>query len=417
MALAQPRIDDGRLPAHVGADQEAGVGPFDPGDGGIEQVAGAQRPIQFGAVLPAVRVRRPQLRHQVLQRHHRFAVGQIAGNGGDAFPADALEALPDGGKGLGPGDGLEPAVAAHIGPVEALAFQPVAGEAGLVRYPLLVHVLVQARQHAHDLGAAGIDADVAAHGVHHVHGLDLGQLPRPRGEGIRRGRQRPHRAQVDHVARQLGRQRLFHVGADLQVLAAAGGAELRHAGDLGGEADAAGAVDAPGHDGLDQRPQVLVLHGALALAVAAAVEPVGHGLVLQVAFAALVADGAVQRVIDEQELHHPPARLLHPGRVGVDHHAVGHRHGAGRHRLGRPLHLHQAHAAVAGDGQAFVIAEPGNFDARLLAGLEDREPRLHLYVPAVDGQRRHVFFLTPPDRPGVPGRRRCGAPARAGNGG
>jgi hypothetical protein len=37
---------------------------------------------------------------------------------------------------------------------------------------------------------------------------------------------------------------------------------------------------------------------------------IGHGLVLQVAFAALVADRAIERVIDEQELHHALARLL-----------------------------------------------------------------------------------------------------------
>src|SRR5690348_17779164 len=46
-------------------------------------------------------------------------------------------------------------------------------------------------------------------------------------------------------------------------------------------------------------------------------------LVLQVALAALVADRAIQRVVDEQELHHPVARLLDHRRVGEDLHAFG----------------------------------------------------------------------------------------------
>ena len=40
---------------------------------------------------------------------------------------------------------------------------------------------------------------------------------------------------------------------------------------------------------------------------------VGHGLVLQGALAALVADRAVQRVVDEQQLHHPVLGLLGDG--------------------------------------------------------------------------------------------------------
>ena len=89
------------------------------------------------------------------------------------------------------------------------------------------------------------------------------------------------------------------VGADFHVLAAEDRAELLDPRDLVGEADAARAVDAARHDGLDQRPDVLVAHRTLALVEAAEVPAIGHGLVLQVALAALVADRAVERVIDE----------------------------------------------------------------------------------------------------------------------
>jgi hypothetical protein len=59
---------------------------------------------------------------------------------------------------------------------------------------------------------------------------------------------------------------------------------------------------------LDQRPQVLVVNGALHLGESATVAAKDHRLVLQVAFAALIADGAVQRVVD---LH---SKAQHSGR-------------------------------------------------------------------------------------------------------
>ena len=68
-----------------------------------------------------------------------------------------------------------------------------------------------------------------------------------------------------------------------------------------------------------------------------------------VAFASLIADRAVEGVIDEEKLHHPFPRLLDLRRIGVDHHAVGRGHGAGGDRLGRLLHRDQAHTAIAGD--------------------------------------------------------------------
>ena len=71
-------------------------------------------------------------------------------------------------------------------------------------------------------------------------------------------------------------------------------------------------------------------------------------------------------MVDQQEFHHAVARLAHHRRVGMHHHAVGHRHGAGGDRLRRRLlDLDQAHAAIAGDRQALVVAEARDFDAQL----------------------------------------------------
>ncbi len=90
------------------------------------------------------------------------------------------------------------------------------------------------------------------------------------------------------------------------------------AGHLGHEAHTARAVDAARHVGVDQGPEIFVLDRALVVLEAPGVEAVGHGLVLEIAFAALVADRAVERMIDEQELEHALARLLHRLGAGDD---------------------------------------------------------------------------------------------------
>ena len=65
-------------------------------------------------------------------------------------------------------------------------------------------------------------------------------------------------------------------------------------------------------------------------------------------------------------------------------------HGAAGGGLGRAAHdLDQAHAAVAGDGQAFVIAEARNFLPRHLASLQDSRALRHLEFLAVYGAFRH----------------------------
>ena len=47
------------------------------------------------------------------------------------------------------------------------------------------------------------------------------------------------------------------------------------------------------------------------------VDAIGHRLVLQIALAALIADRAIERMVDQQELHHAFARaFLTIGRVG-----------------------------------------------------------------------------------------------------
>jgi len=183
------------------------------------------------------------------------------------------------------------------------------------------------------------------------------------------------------------------------MLAPPNGAKLVRPRDLVDETHAAGAMDTTGHDGLDQRPQILVRNRALVLGETAAVGPIGHRLILKVAFAALVADRTIQRMVEQQEFHHPGARLAHHLGIRVDDLAVGHGHGAGRGGFGRTaLDLDQAHAAIAGDGQALVITETRDFLARHLASLEHGGLGGDLDLDTVNGDLGHdaLPFLRPP---------------------
>ena len=83
-------------------------------------------------------------------------------------------------------------------------------------------------------------------------------------------------------------------------------------------------------------PKSLSFTARLFSLIAAAVEAIGHRLVLQIAFAALIADRAIERMVDQQELHHAVARLPAPSRCRYGSPCRRRsRHGAGGDRLRR----------------------------------------------------------------------------------
>ena len=219
--------------------------------------------------------------------------------------------------------------------------------------------------------------------------------------------------EIDDIAREFGRKAAFDRAGDLHVLAAIQPAELRRARHFVHEAHAARAVDAASHDGGDEGAEILVRHGALVLVVASPVAAVGERLVLQIAFAALVADGAVERMVDEQELHDAFPGAAHQRAVGAHLHAVGGGHGAGGDRLGRAFELDETHAAIAGYRQPLVIAEARDLAARALARLEQRGAGFDRDLEAVDSQCGHG----PPFTRRASCGRGCGARARRGNAG
>ena len=99
-----------------------------------------------------------------------------------------------------------------------------------------------------------------------------------------------------------------------------------------------------------------------ALAKAALLEVVLHVIVLQPAFAGLVADRTIHRVIDQQKLHHRFARREHLRALGQDRHAFRRLSVAGDLQLGHFFDFDEAHAAIAGDRQLGMVAIVRNRD-------------------------------------------------------
>ena len=177
--------------------------------------------------------------------------------------------------------------------------------------------------------------------------------------------------------------------------------ELAGPGDLARESDTPRAHDAAVLVELDQVRDILarvdqpLLHEPVAgLAVMIAI-------VLQSTFPGLVADGAVERMVQQQVLHDHPLVFLHLG-------AVGHQDGqvlrgclAARDEPGHHLDLARlgilgarfdlAHPAVGHDRQSRVPAIVGNVDPDTLGHLDRVEllPLGDWILAAVDDDGRH----------------------------
>ena len=176
------------------------------------------------------------------------------------------------------------------------------------------------------------------------------QVEGPRAEAVVGGGERADRADLDRVAREVGLERLLLVDADLLEGAPLDQRDERVARDLLGEPGAPRAQHAPLAVEQHLRGDVDRLgEGALhatARGEARLAATVGHRLVLQRALAALVADRAVERVVDQEVLHHALLRLVgaRGGELGLDLHALGDGERAGGLRLHparRALHLLQ----------------------------------------------------------------------------
>lgn len=212
-----------------------------------------------------------------------------------------------------------------------------------------------------------------------------------RGEGA-------DRADLDGVAGEVRLEGVAVAGADLLERAALDQLDHRVARDLVGEAGAAGAEHAPlpVQEDLGGDRDGLLVGPLLPLEAGVGVADL-HRLVLERALAALVADGAVQRVVDEQQLHHATLGLLgdRGGQLGADLHPLGAGDGAGGHRLALALHLDDALAAGAGRVEERVVAEARDLDAEEFGGADHQGALGHGDLDAVDGERHQVLGRHP----------------------
>ena len=380
-----------------------------------------------------------------------------------------LEALADAVKRVGPGGRNQLAVLANERGGQAINLVPFEGEAVLVGDPLFVDLGVVAAHATHDLAAAHVLTDRGARRVVLGHGRRRHEVEGTRAEAVGRGGQGTDRADLDDVAREVGREGAARhvalgdgkltlvdraddrVGAErgrqgrgrgilglrveevergrveaadllaheVVVLRGGGAAATtlqvhEHvARDLLAEAHAALAQDAALAIQQDLRGQAQrLLERALGVREAGLAAPLRQRLVLQGALAALVADRAIQRVVDEQELHDAALGAVHDlGSVlSLDDHTrgdglrtrglgLGHEAQLARVAVGH-ADLHEALAACGHRGQQRVVTETRDPDAGLL-GRADHERALgDRNLNVVDGDVDHVGCVAhrPPPR-------------------
>ena len=387
--------------AQEGADDEGAVQLGQRGDRGAEpaSMTRGRHVAEVGVAGAVVDAFAAQAAHQLgqqvqfLDRRRGMTDGADAGSrlGPAELGLDALEPVGHVGQRGIPVHRLpDPALLDHRLRQPRLAVQRLVAEAVAVGDPAFVDVFVFQRHHPHHLVRLDLHHQVGAHAVVRAHRLAAAQFPGAGAVAEGLAGERADRTDVDHVARQFAVDGAAGQRGDLAVLAAVDHAELHDPGHFLAEAHAARAVDAAGHLlHADQRADVLVEDDALVLGVARGRLAVAHGEVLQLAFAALVADGAVQRVVDEQELHHRLLRLHRLVAFAAYHHAVGRRRGAGRHGLGHLLDVDQAHAAVGRDAQFLVVAEMRDVDAGRVGGVHDHAAVGHGDLVAVDVEFSH----------------------------
>src|SRR5580765_4778136 len=262
-------------------------------------------------------------------------------------------------------------------------------ETALVAEPALVDVRVVPGADPLHLALARRRLDVAADRAQAADGRDVLDLPRTGLEAVLRRRQGADRAELDHVPGEGRAVRLVLEGGDDRLGAALPRDELIVLGDVRREAGAAVAEDAAlAVEGDRGRDRDRLLEGALRKRVARHRRAPAERQVLERTLAALVADGTVERVVDEDELERRAlavrGELRRLGRL--DDHAVGRGERAAGLELGHALHLDEAHAARADGGpEPWLVAEDRDLDPGLERRLDEAGALGDLHLAAVDG--------------------------------
>src|SRR5215472_2638445 len=267
-------------------------------------------------------------------------------------------------------------------------------EAPVVADPVIVDERLDARQEAIDDVIAGLDRDVAADVASRADRRSLIEVPDAFSKTELLDGQGPHRAHIGGAPGPVVSQRLSVVRPDESAAAAVEKGQLRGLGDLLTEADAARALDAAGHVGDDMRTNHRPVEArvlALGLVELRELLAVAERVVLERALSRLIADGAIERMVDEQKLHRRRARLPHLLRRCFDGKTVFERRRASGLDFRDAFDLDQTHPALPDDGEPRVITEVRDFDTGELGGVDEVHVLRDLDRLAVEDDRERVL--------------------------
>ena len=156
---------------------------------------------------------------------------------------------------------------------------------------------------------------------------------------------------------------------------------------------AAGAKDTGAHVVLDHHvARPLVTFAERKLVVVAQGDVVIHDVALELVsrMGAAAVRQMVARIALEQEAEHAPPVLHRRRGLGLHHHAIGGRRGAGGHQLALSLYRDEADPTVADDGELGVPAERRDVDTGRSRRLENGGARIEGDSGAVQRKSRHA---------------------------
>ena len=397
--LAQAQVEDRDVVDRLAVEDQHGVGVVEVGHRGLE-VRGSEGPQQAEGQLAAgaaVQVGRAErVTHQVGEQQPLLIAGLAADQ--CAGPASGtLERGDRGADGQVPADRAQlAAVAEHRRGNALVNVDRLVGKAALVAEPAVVDAFVVALQDAQDALVADGEADVALGRAEGADRPGLLDVPGPGAEAVGARGERANGAELDDVAAERGHVGVPVEGGDVGLVAALLEHELVILGDLLAVTDAAVAEDAAlAVDGHQRREGQRLLEVALGLHEAGEPPAPAERLVLERAFAALVADRAVERVVDEDELEHRLLCRLDLRRVELHLEPLADRHAAaGLELAAHALDLHQAHPAGADRRpDLLVVTEDGDLGLAVLqGGVGEHHALRRLDLAAVDGELHHLHF-------------------------
>jgi len=205
--------------------------------------------------------------------------------------------------------------------VQPLPFNALPAVSSFVRDPIFVDFFVNFGQYSVQLPSLVEHMCVGLHRLQNVDAFGQRQLPRPSTHTVWPIGQGADGAEVDNVAREFLVDVLLDLRVDLAGIPSAQHAEVVTAALLVAESNAASALNAAVHVHLHEWTDFFVFHSSLLLREPAELESLQSRLILQVAFAALVADGAVKRMVGQNVLHDVPAHDSSLFALGEDLHA------------------------------------------------------------------------------------------------